>query len=45
MFTEEEGWDVLEAIPSDSAAALILLEHHWAVPLGDAVARAAAGRP
>jgi len=24
----------------DSAAALILLEHHWAVPLRDAVARA-----
>ena len=45
VFTEEEGWDVLEGIPNDSAAALILLEHHWAVPLGDAVARAAAGKP
>jgi uncharacterized membrane protein len=40
VFTEEEGWDVLEDIPNDSAAALILLEHHWAVPLRDAVARA-----
>src|SRR5438128_5370591 len=29
VFTEEEGWDVLEEIPNDSAAALILLEHHW----------------
>ncbi len=40
VFTEEEGWDVLEDIPADSAAALILLEHHWAVPLRDAIARA-----
>jgi uncharacterized membrane protein len=40
VFTEEEGWDVLEDIPDDSAAALILLEHHWAVPLRDAVFRA-----
>jgi len=37
---EGEGWDVLEDIPNDSAAALILLEHHWAVPLRDAIARA-----
>ena len=40
VFTEEEGWDVLEDIPNDSAAALILLEHHWAVPLRDAIVRA-----
>ena len=40
VFTEEEGWDVLEDIPNDSAAALILIEHHWAVPLRDAVFRA-----
>jgi len=40
VFTEEEGWDVLEEIPNDSAAALVLLEHHWAVPLRDAVIRA-----
>ena len=33
-------WDVLADIPNDSAAALILLEHHWAVPLRDAIARA-----
>jgi hypothetical protein len=39
-FTVREGWDVLEDIPNDSAAALVLLEHHWAVPLRDAVARA-----
>ena len=40
VFTEEEGWDVLEDIPPDSAAALVLLEHHWAVPLRDAIVRA-----
>jgi uncharacterized membrane protein len=39
-FSEEEAWDVIEDIPNDSAAALILLEHHWAVPLRDAIARA-----
>jgi uncharacterized membrane protein len=40
VFSDEEAWDVLEEIPNDSAAALVLLEHHWAVPLRDAVARA-----
>jgi uncharacterized membrane protein len=37
---DEEVWDALEDIPNDTAAALILLEHHWAVPLRDAIARA-----
>ena len=40
VFSDEDAWDVIEEIPNDSAAALILLEHHWAVPLRDAVARA-----
>jgi len=40
VFTEQEGWDVLDDIPNDSAAALVLIEHHWAVPLRDAIARA-----
>jgi uncharacterized membrane protein len=40
VFSDEEAWDVIEEIPPDSAAALILLEHHWAVPLRDAIARA-----
>ena len=44
VFNEEEGWDVLEDIPNDSAAALILLEHHWAVPLRDAIMRAGGWR-
>jgi uncharacterized membrane protein len=40
VFSDEEAWDVIEDIRPDSAAALILLEHHWAVPLRDAVVRA-----
>jgi uncharacterized membrane protein len=40
VFTDEDAWDVIEEIPNDSAAALLLVEHHWAVPLRDAVARA-----
>jgi uncharacterized membrane protein len=40
VFSDEEAWDVVADIPNDSAAALILLEHHWAVPLRDAIARA-----
>ena len=39
-FSDDDAWDILEDIPNDSAAALILLEHHWAVPLRDAIARA-----
>ena len=40
MFSEEDAWDVVEEIPNDSAAALVLIEHHWAIPLRDAIARA-----
>ena len=40
VFSDEEAWDVLAEIPNDSAAALLLIEHHWAVPLRDAIARA-----
>jgi uncharacterized membrane protein len=39
-FSEADAWDVLEDIPNGSAAALVLLEHHWAVGLRDAVLRA-----
>ena len=39
-FSDEDAWDVIEEIPNDSAAALLLIEHHWAVPLRDAVMRA-----
>ena len=40
VFSDDEAWDILEDIPNDSAAALILIEHHWAVGLRDAIARA-----
>ena len=40
VFSDDDAWDVLAEIPNDSAAALLLIEHHWAVPLRDAVARA-----
>lgn len=40
VIEENADWDVLAGIPDDSAAALVLLEHHWAVPLRDAIARA-----
>jgi uncharacterized membrane protein len=40
VFDDADAWDVIEDIPDGSAAALILLEHHWAVPLRDAVLRA-----
>jgi len=39
-FSEADAWDVIEEIPDDTAAALILIEHHWAFPLRDAIARA-----
>jgi uncharacterized membrane protein len=40
VFSEEAAWDVLEEIPPDTAGLLILLEHRWAIPLRDAIARA-----
>ena len=38
MFTDADAWDVIAEIPDDSAAALLLIEHHWAVPLRNAIA-------
>jgi uncharacterized membrane protein len=40
VFSDEQAWDVLEDIPNDSAAALILIEHHCSLLLRDAIARA-----
>ncbi len=43
--SESEGiWDVVDEIPEDTAAAVILLEHRWAIPLRDAL-RGAGGYP
>jgi uncharacterized membrane protein len=40
VFDDGDEWDVLADIPPNTAAALLLIEHHWAVPLRDAIARA-----
>jgi uncharacterized membrane protein len=40
VFSDEDAWDVLEDIPNNSAAVLLLIEHHWAVPLRDAIVKA-----
>lgn len=37
---DEGAWDVLAEIPPDTAAAIILLEHRWAIPFRDAVREA-----
>ena len=35
-----KAWDVLTGLPDDSACALVLLEHRWAIPLRDGILRA-----
>ena len=40
LLPEDDGWDVVQDIPNDTAAALVLIEHHWAIPLRDAIVRA-----
>ncbi len=40
IFSDDTALDLIEALPNDSAVALVLIEHHWAVPLRDAVWRA-----
>ncbi len=40
VFSDEDAWDVIGEIPNDTAAALVLIEHHWAVPLRNAIASA-----
>ena len=34
---EDDGWDVVQDIPNDTAAALLLIEHRWVVPLREAI--------
>ncbi len=41
LIPDEEVWYVADAIPAGSAAAIILIEHLWAVPLRDAIVSAA----
>ena len=40
VFQNAEEWDILSEIPDDSVAALVMLEHRWAIPLRDAVVSA-----
>ena len=40
LLNDEDGWDVLEQIPEGTAAAVLLIEHHWAVGLRNAIASA-----
>lgn len=44
LMDEDDMWDVLEELPLDAAAALVLLEHRWAIPLREKLA-AAGGFP
>jgi uncharacterized membrane protein len=39
-FTAQDAADLVDAIPAGTAAALVLLEHRWAIPLRTAVAGA-----
>jgi uncharacterized membrane protein len=40
LIPEEEVWYVADAIPNGSTAAIILLEHLWAIPFRDAIVAA-----
>jgi uncharacterized membrane protein len=40
IFSDQTAQDLLEELPPDSAVALVLIEHHWAVPLRNALWRA-----
>jgi uncharacterized membrane protein len=40
LIPDQEMWYVADTIPNGSTAAIILLEHLWAIPLRDAIVRA-----
>jgi uncharacterized membrane protein len=40
LIDDSEVWDVADTIPSGGAAVIALIEHVWAEPLRDAIARA-----
>ncbi len=40
VFSDKTAQDVLATLPPDSAVGMVLIEHHWAVPLRDALWRA-----
>jgi hypothetical protein len=41
---DEEFWSLDDAIPNDSAAVIVLIEHRWAIGIRNAI-RAAGGAP
>ena len=40
VFDEDEVWYAVDAIPPNTAAAVALFEHRWAIPFRDAIVRA-----
>jgi uncharacterized membrane protein len=40
LFDETEVWYLADAIPEGSSAAVVLIEHRWAIPLRDKIAEA-----
>ena len=40
VFDDDNIWYVADTIPNGSAAGIALIEHRWAIPLRDAIARA-----
>jgi hypothetical protein len=40
LIPDEEAWFVADTIPNGSAAAILLLEHRWAIPFRDAIVNA-----
>src|SRR4051812_26058102 len=37
LIPQEEVWYAADVIPNGSAAAIVILEHRWAIPLRDAI--------
>ena len=40
VFDADEVWYAIDSIPNNTAAVIALLEHRWAIPLRDSIARA-----
>lgn len=40
MYSEDQVWYIADAIPEGMTAVVAVLEHHWAIPLRNAVFRA-----
>lgn len=40
LIDEDEVWYAIDAIPENTAAAIALFEHRWAIPFRDAIVRA-----